>query len=139
MGPITPYLLYEDAAAALDFLHRAFGFEEVLRHGADDGTVNHAEMRLGDGMIYLGGPGGDFRNPARIGAATVLICLTVEDVDAVCEQARAAGAEISEEPADQEYGERRFAARDPEGHVWYVAQPIRDAAPEDWGATSAQG
>jgi uncharacterized glyoxalase superfamily protein PhnB len=139
MGIITPYLLYEDAAAALDFLHRAFGFEEVLRHGADDGTVNHAEMRLGDGMIYLGGPGGDFHNPARIGAATVLICLTVEDVDTVCQQARAAGAEISEEPADQEYGERRFAARDPEGHVWYVAQPIRDVAPEDWGATSAQG
>ncbi len=139
MPSIAPYLLYEDAAAALDFLQRAFGFEEVLRHAAEDGTVNHAEMRLGEGIIYVGGPGGEFRNPARMGAATVLVCVTVEDVDGVCERARAAGAEISEEPADQEYGERRFAARDPEGHVWYVAQPIGEVAPEDWGATAPQG
>jgi len=135
MTAITPYLLYEDPAAALDLLGQAFGFEEVLRHGGPDGGVDHAEMRLGDATIYLGGPGGDYRNPARLGAATVLICLTVDDVDAACEQARAAGIEISEEPADQAYGERRFAARDPEGHVWFVSQPIGDVAPESWGAT----
>lgn len=135
MTAITPYLLYEDPAAALDILQRAFGFEEVLRHGGPDGGIDHAEMRLGGATIYLGGPGGEFRNPARSGGATVLICLTVDDVDAACERARAAGVQITDEPADQEYGERRFAARDPEGHSWYVSQPLGEIAPEEWGAT----
>ena len=60
---ITPYLLYEDADAALEFLARAFGFEEVLRHTGDGGYVNHAEMRLGDDVIHLGDPGEEYRNP----------------------------------------------------------------------------
>jgi len=136
MQTITPYLLCEDVAAQLDFLHRAFGFDETLRMAAEDGTVNHAEMRRGEGVINLGAPGGDFRNPAHSGTASVLICVTVDDVDAVCERARNAGAQITEEPADQDYGERRFAATDPEGHQWFVAQPIRDVAPEEWGATA---
>lgn len=63
--------------------------------------------------------------------------MTVEDVDAVYEQAKAAGAEITQEPADQEYGERRFMCRDPEGHGWSISQPIADVAPEDWGATAS--
>lgn len=134
--PITPYLLYEDCDAALEFLARAFGFEEVLRYTSAAGYVNHAEMRLGDSVIYMGDPGDEYRNPAKLGAATVLIGVTVDDVDAACERARDAGAEITEELADQDYGERRFSARDPEGHAWYFSQPIRDVAPEEWGATT---
>jgi uncharacterized glyoxalase superfamily protein PhnB len=136
MSAITPYLLCEDVAAQLDFLRRAFGLEEVLRYAGDDGIVNHAEMRLGDAMIYLGAPGGDYRNPARLGAATVLIAMTVSDVDAVCERARAAGAQVIEEPADQDYGERRFAARDPEGHEWFVSMPLGETEPQDRGAST---
>jgi len=136
--PITPYLLYEDCDAALEFLSRAFGFEEVLRYTSEAGHVNHAEMRRGDGVIYMGDPGDDYRNPAKLGAATVLIGVPVEDVDALFERARDAGAEITEEPADQAYGERRFSARDPEGHAWHFSQPIRDVAPEDWGATTPE-
>jgi len=132
---ITPYLLYADVTAALEFLQRAFGFEEVLRHTGAEGYVNHAEMRLGDDVIYMGDPGDEYRNPAALGAATVLIGVHgVEDVDALFERARDAGAEITEEPADQEYGERRFSAVDPEGHKWFFAQPIREVAPEEWGA-----
>jgi uncharacterized glyoxalase superfamily protein PhnB len=134
---ITPYLLYEDVDAALDFLARAFGFEEELRYTGPEGYVNHAEMRLGDGVIYMGDPGGDYRNPARAGAHTQMVCVNVDDVDAVFEQARAAGAEITEEPADQAYGERRFMARDPEGHAWSISQVIRDVAPDDWGAVAS--
>ena len=59
----------------------------------------------------------------------------VGDVDEHCVRARAAGAEIVEEPADQEYGERRYAAVDPEGHRWFFAQVVREVAPEEWGAT----
>ncbi|MDX6630707.1 MAG: hypothetical protein QOH00_2953, partial [Gaiellales bacterium] len=73
----------------------------------------------------------------NLGARTQMVCVSVDDVDAVFERAKAAGAEISEEPADQEYGERRFMARDPEGHAWSIAQPIGDRAPEDWGATAS--
>jgi uncharacterized glyoxalase superfamily protein PhnB len=134
---ITPYLLYEDVDGALDFLARAFGFREELRYTGPEGYVNHAEMRIGeDGVIYMGDPGGDYRNPAHAGARTQMVCVNVDDVDAVFEQARAAGAEITEEPADQEYGERRFMARDPEGHAWSISQVIRQVEPADWGATA---
>lgn len=125
---ITPYLLYEDAAAALDFLSRAFGFTETMRLPSPDGRVAHAEMELGEGMIMLGQPGNGYRNPARLGATTVLMYAYVEDVDAHCARAREAGAEIVEEPADQEYGDRRYRVRDPEGHDWYFAErSARDA------------
>jgi uncharacterized glyoxalase superfamily protein PhnB len=118
---ITPYLLYEDAAAALKFLSRAFGFTESMRIDAN-GRVQHAEMELGDGRVMLGQPAEGYRNPKHLGTATALIYAYVEDVDAHCAQAREAGAEIAEEPADQEYGDRRYHARDPEGHDWYFAQ-----------------
>jgi PhnB protein len=136
MQTITPYLLYEDVDAALSFLSKTFGFKEVLRYTGEEGYVNHAEMSLGDGKIYLGDPGEQYRNPKDVGE-TVDIYVLVEDVDAHFERAKAAGAEIREEPTDQEYGERRYAARDPEGHMWFFAQPIREVAPDDWGATVA--
>jgi len=132
---ITPYLLYEDVAGALDWLSRAFGFEEQLRFTGDEGYVNHAEMRLGDGTIYLGDPGDDYKNPKRLGQETVGLYVLVDDVDAHFERAKAAGAEINAEPEDQEYGDRRYTATDPEGHVWFFAQHIGDVAAEEWGAT----
>jgi PhnB protein len=140
MQTVTPYLLYQEVDKALDFLSRAFGFEEVLRYTGGEGYVNHAEMRIGDGVIYLGDPGDTYRNPKDLGQETVGIYVYVEDVDETFERAQAAGAEIKEGPADQEYGDRRFIAVDPEGHVWFFATAIREVAPEEWGAvTSAQG
>lgn len=134
---ITPYLLYEDVDAAMGFLARAFGFEEVLRYTGDEGYVNHAEMRLGDDVIHLGDPGPDYRNPARLGGPTVLIGVRdLADVDALCERARAEGAQITQEPTDQPYGERRFGAADPEGQHWHFSTPIADVPPQDWGATT---
>ena len=136
MQTITPYLLYEDCEAALEFLARAFGFEEVLRYTGEGGYVNHAEMKVGSGgRIFMGDPGDHYENPKRLGHETVGIYVeTDEDVDALCERARAAGAAIREEPTDQDYGERRFTAEDLEGHVWYFARQIRRVAPEEWGA-----
>jgi len=136
MQTITPYLLYEDVEKALAFLSQAFGFEEVLRYADSGGHISHAEMRRGDGSIMLGDPGNDYRNPKRLGVATVQIYIEVDDVDAAYERAKAAGAEIIEEPSDQEYGDRRFGARDPEGHSWWFAQRLRVVAPADWGATT---
>jgi PhnB protein len=137
MQTVTPYLLYRDCESALDFLSKAFGFKEVLRYVGEEGYINHAEMRAGDGVIFMGDPGDHYRNPRDVGHETVGIYVLVDDVDAHFERARAAGAEIREEPTDQVYGERRYSAFDPEGHCWFFAQPTREVAPEEWGATVA--
>jgi PhnB protein len=134
MQTVTPYLLYKDVDTALEFLSRAFGFEEVLRYTGEGGYVNHAEMRFADSKIYLGDPGDRYRNPKDLDQETVGIYVLVDDVDGHFERAKAAGAEIREKPTDQEYGERRYTALDPEGHCWYFAQPTREVAPEEWGA-----
>ncbi len=120
---VTPYLLYGDAEAALDFLSRAFGFEEVERQRGSDGLITHAEMRVGDGRIYLGNPGPGHRNPRQLESDSVLVCVDVDDVDSHCARARAAGAEIRSDPETQDYGERRYEATDPEGHRWFFSQP----------------
>ncbi|MBA3433483.1 MAG: VOC family protein [Actinobacteria bacterium] len=140
MQAITPYLLYKDVDSALDFLSAAFGFKEILRYTGEAGYVNHAEMRIdGGGKIYLGDPGDEYRNPKDLGQETVGIYVLVDDVDGHFERARAAGVEILEEPTDQEYGERRYTAKDLEGHHWYFAEPTREVAAENWGAEVASG
>ena len=123
MGRIAPYLLYEDGAAAIDFLTKAFGFEEVMRT-EDGGVVNHAELRLRDDTVMLGHPGADFESPKSGDYPGAAVHVYVDDVDAHFERAKAAGAEIAAEPADQEYGDRRYDARDPEGHSWFFATRI---------------
>jgi len=128
MQTITPYLFYEDAGAALDFLSRAFGFEETMHSAMPDGRVAHAEMRLGDGALFLGAPDGGYRGPRSLGANTCCLYVYVDDVDTHCGRAREAGAEVVDEPADQEYGDRRYHARDPEGHDWYFAHPLAKEA-----------
>jgi PhnB protein len=124
MGRIAPYLLYEDGAAAIDFLTNAFGFEEVMRMEDDKGDINHAELRLGEDTVMLGDPGDDYRNPRNADHSTALVHVYVDDVDGHFERAKAAGAEIVMEPTDQEYGDRRYDAKDPEGHFWSFATPL---------------
>ena len=124
MGRIAPYLLYEDGAAAIEFLTNAFGFEEQIRM-EDGGVVNHAELGLGDDKIMLGQPGEDYRSPKNAGHYSALVHVYVDDVDAHFERAKAAGAEIVMEPTDQEYGDRRYDAKDREGHFWSFASPLR--------------
>lgn len=134
---VIPYLVYENAAEALAWLCDVFGFEEVLRHEGADGHVDHAELRIGGGVVYLGAPGGDFTSPKNGGYPGSLVCVEVDDVDAHYAHARAAGAEVTEEPTDQDYGERRYTVVDPEGHQWFFSQPLRDVAPTAWGAQTA--
>src|SRR5829696_4301725 len=109
MGQITPYLLYEDVAAALEWLSRAFGFKETLRFTDSSGRVSHAEMDPGGGGgggIMLGEPGGGYVCPRRSGHRNAFLHIHVDDVDAHCQRARSAGAVIMVEPEDKEYGER---------------------------------
>jgi PhnB protein len=124
MGRIAPYLLYEDGAGAINFLTSAFGFEEAMRMEDEGGAVNHAELRLGEDTVMLGDPGEDYKNPRNADHSTALVHVYVDDVDAHFERAKAAGAEIVMEPTDQEYGDRRYDAKDPEGHFWSFATPL---------------
>ena len=117
---ITPYLLYEDVAAALAWLGRAFGFEETLRHTGPDGAVYHAEAWLGDGPVYLGYPGEQYKNPRRLGQETVGIYVLVDDVDAHYERARETGATIVH-PLESPWGLPFYVADDIEGNRWQIA------------------
>lgn len=126
---ITPYLLYRDAGAAVDWLAEAFGLHrsgEVFK-GAD-GRVSHAAMTFGDAFVLLGSPGPDFPNPKTLGCATQNLYVDVEDVEKHYARAVKAGAKIIEEPKDTFYGARRYGAEDPEGHRWYFAQVLARTA-----------
>jgi uncharacterized glyoxalase superfamily protein PhnB len=116
--PIYPALRYRDAPVAIDFLTSAFGFTERERMSNEDGTIAHAELVYDDGIVMLGSGerGGDDSEEVR--SAPISIYIAVADPDAHCEQARAAGAEITREPSDMDYGSREYGARDPEGFHW---------------------
>jgi uncharacterized glyoxalase superfamily protein PhnB len=120
---VWPYLLYEDGEAAIEFLTRAFGFREVDRSIGGAGGL-HAELEApGGARVYVGQPPAGYRNPADVGR-TSLVFVLLDGVDAHCEQARAEGAEIIEEPHDDPSGHRRYGCRDPQGHEWYFAQEL---------------
>ena len=142
-GPrITPYLLYEDVAKALDWLSKAFGLEEFGdRFTGPDGKVSHAAMKLGNGQIMLGCPGATYKNPKRLGHITQHLYVLTENVDALFARARSMGAAVIEEPKDTFYGDRRCGVADPEGHQWFFAQRVREvsrAELERAGATSSK-
>jgi PhnB protein len=121
---VTPYLLYEDGEAAIEFATRAFGFNEVDRAtGAAGGLHAELEVAPGGGRVYLGQPPAGFRNPAKVGRTSHVYVL-VDQLDAHYERAKAAGATILEEPNDLPFGQRRYGCADPQGHEWYFAQPI---------------
>ena len=117
MQSIYPVLKYEDARVAIDFLERAFGFEQHAVHDGENGAVSHAELRFGDQFIMFGSVSeGDPRFNQGVGRTTLYV--VVDDPDSLHARAKEAGAEIVMEPTDQDYGSRDFAARDPEGNIW---------------------
>ena len=121
-------VFYQDPRAALVWLEAAFGFAPSMVVSDADGKLVHAEMRFGDGYIIVDSEWADYiASPASVGGRnTQSVYIRLKDgIDAHCEQARAAGAKIVEEPADQFYGERQYRARDPEGHVWTFTQTLR--------------
>jgi uncharacterized glyoxalase superfamily protein PhnB len=116
---VIPFIYYDDPSAAIEWLKEAFGFEEHAVHRGDDGTIVHAELRLGSGMIMPGAPQSmNMKSARELGATNQGNYVVIEDTDAHYERAKAAGAEIVEEPQDKDYGSRDYTARDPEGNVW---------------------
>jgi uncharacterized glyoxalase superfamily protein PhnB len=131
---LTPYLLYNDVAAALDWLKKAFGFaEHGDRFKGPDGKVAHAAMQLPDGgdLLMLGCPHREYKNPKQLGNATQMQYVNAKDIDRHFARAKKSGAKILEEPNDTFYGDRRYGAEDPEGHQWYFAEHVRDVSPAE--------
>jgi uncharacterized glyoxalase superfamily protein PhnB len=121
---VVPYLLYEDAGAAMDWLIRMFGFTERARVRQSDGTVRHGELLTGNGgVIMLGSPGGGFRGPAKLGEVTQLQCITITHLAAHRERVQAAGAEVSEVSMRANRAQS-YTVDDPEGHRWYFSEPL---------------
>ena len=122
---IVPALRYREARRAIEFLCNAFGFEKNLTVDGPHGTIAHAQLTFGNGMIMLGshpheGEYGKLVQPPEPPSLvnTQGIYVIVSDPDAHHARAKAAGAEILIELTDQDYGGRDYTARDPEGHVW---------------------
>ena len=134
MPRITAYLLYNDVVAALDWLTKTFGFKERMRMKGPDGVVSHGEIELSDGVVMMGRPDGEYKNPKQVGHVTQMLYVYVDKVDEHFERARKAGAKILKVPEDQFYGDRRYAAEDPEGHHWYFATHVKDVTPEEMKA-----
>src|SRR5262249_41030147 len=130
---ITPYLIVKGAAGALDFYKKAFGATELFRLPGPDGTIGHAEIKIGDSIIMLADehPEMDFRGPESLGGSPFCLLLYVKDVDAAARQAKAAGAKEIRPVKDQFYGDRSGTFADPFGHLWTIATHKEDVSPEE--------
>jgi uncharacterized glyoxalase superfamily protein PhnB len=117
---IFPVLRYADGSKALEWLAKAFGFKENFVVRGDDGSVIHAQMSLGPGIVMFATAGNPLREDSEPDptAARHSIYVAVEDVAAHAARARAAGAQITREPASTDYGSQEYAARDFEGNHW---------------------
>ncbi len=139
---ISAAVYYVDAGAAIDWLCKAFGFEVRLKVEGEGGRIEHSELTYADGLILIGSTGtGDgaketwqqyYASPREVGGkCTQGLAVFVDDADAHCARARAAGAKIFREPNTTDYGDdywadRTYGALDPEGHHWWFMQRMRN-------------
>lgn len=126
---IIPLLVYKDIPAAHDFLVKAFGFDARGVERNAEGQPIHGEVRAGGATIWLHRLAAEHEvnSPLATNMAGAGLVVHVDDVDAHCEHARAAGAHIEREPADMPYGQREYGVRDPEGHRWWFATPYNQS------------
>jgi PhnB protein len=129
---VTPYLVIDGAARALDYYKQVFGATERMRMPGPDGKIGHAEITIGDSMIMLADEHVEMgaRAPGAFGGAAVSIMLYVKDVDATVKDAVAEGAKLLQPVEDKFYGDRMGTIEDPFGHHWHIATHKEDV-PED--------
>ncbi|MEE2638609.1 MAG: VOC family protein [Acidobacteriota bacterium] len=128
---IFPFLRYENAAAAFEWLHRAFGFEKQMLVPGPKGTVAHAQLRYGASVVMIGtaeDDGLNVKSSLAAGGVTQGIYVHVDDVTAHHDRAKAAGAEIVMALEDTPYGSREYMAKDLEGHLWSFGTYAPDTA-----------
>jgi len=130
---VTPYLIIEGAAAAIEFYKKAFGAKELFRFPAPEGKIGHAEIKIGDSPIMLADayPDMGYNGPKSLGGSPVSLMIYVENVDTVFNQAVEAGATVKEAVSDKFYGDRIGSLIDPFGHVWHVSTHKEDVSLEE--------
>ena len=122
---VTPYLVVPGVARLIEFLKQAFDAKETERFDRPDGGVMHAQVRIGDSMIMMGEPMGNFE------PMPAMVYIYTEDTDALYRRALHAGATSVMEPANQVYGDRNAGIKDPCGNLWWIATHIEDVSPEE--------
>jgi len=125
MHSTTSLLVYNNLAAAHEYLARVYGLDPGPVTRDEQGRAVHAEVRAGPQVIWLHPAGHGYQSPASLGAVTGMTVITVDDADAHHARAAQAGADIIEEPTDQPYGVREYGARDLEGQLWYFQSPLQ--------------
>jgi uncharacterized glyoxalase superfamily protein PhnB len=138
---LSSALCYVDPKAAFHWLEEAFGFEPLFVILDAEDNLAHSEMTYGASVVMIGSEwSADHKSPKSLGgknSQTVHVQLSRgEDIDAHCERARKAGAEILQEPSTQFYGDRTYRARDPEGHIWTFGVTVEAITPDQWDAAS---
>ena len=129
---VTPSLVVRDAAKAIDFYKKALGAEELVRMPGPDGKIMHAELKIGDSIIFLSDevPHSSAKSPQTLGASTGVLNLYVQDVDNAFQRAVDAGGKVSMPVADQFWGDRYGSLVDPFGHTWGIGTHKEDLSPE---------
>ena len=130
---VTPYLIIEGAAEAIEFYKQAFGAKELFRFPAPEGKIGHAEIKIGDSPIMLADayPAMGYNSPKSLGGSPVSLMIYVENVDTVFNQAVQAGATVKEALTDKFYGDRSGSLIDPFGHVWHLSTHKEDVSMEE--------
>ena len=130
---LSPYLVVDGAAAAIDYYIEVFGAKERMRMGGPDGKIGHAELEIGDALVMLADeyPDMGYVGPKTVGGTPVTISLYVEDADAVYAKALENGATSTREVELQFYGDRSGQFLDPFGHRWSVATHVEDVPPDE--------
>jgi len=130
---VTPYLILEGAAEAIEFYKSAFGATELFRFPTPDEKIGHAEIKIGDSPVMLAdaNPEMGYKGAKSLGGSPVSLMIYVEDVDSVFNRAVEAGAIVREAVSDKFYGDRIGTLIDPFGHVWHVATHKEDVSLEE--------
>jgi PhnB protein len=130
---MTPYLIIDGAAKAIEFYTKAFGATELLRLPGPGGKLGHAEIKIGDSILMMADemPDMGYRGPKALGGSPVGILLYVADVARTFEKAVVAGATVDRPIQDQFYGDRSGSVIDPFGYKWTISTHVEDVPPEE--------
>ena len=132
---VTPYLVIKGAAKAIDYYKKVFGATETVRMPGPNGTVGHAELKIGDSHIMLADEnpsmGQGHASASTIGGSPISLYVYLPDVDKVFDRAVAEGAKVLKPVQDQFYGDRSGFLQDPFGHLWGVATHVEDVSPQE--------
>lgn len=132
---VTPHLVFDDAAAAIDWYKRGFGAEEVSRAVGPDGKIMHAEIRIGNSALYMNDAMGGGKSPNALGGSPIGLWIYTQDADALFNRALAAGAKVGPGPMgqmqDQFWGDRCGTLVDPSGYQWTIATRKEDLSEQE--------